>query len=333
MRKRKSSKAEQVRSRRGKQGRESAPLPSKKSSRFPRTSHKSRKTRKTSSSRTASRRTPSVVARRGAGGLKTTKSKKRPSPRRRYDVTLSAPGAEMRLPALPVIQDYWQIISGFLSAALTVLLIFLWNSPTFQVNQVEVRGQERFTAQEISMAIDVVGRPAFSLVPLDVRKDLENTYSGLKAAHIKVNWPADVIVIVEERQPALAWQWEESVSWIDANGVEFKSRGKGENLLRVQAVTPPPSLEDGLISPELIKAVTALAAYAPSDVPVIYDEKYGLGWQDPRGWQIYFGFGHADMAVKQRVYQAIVKRLEEQGIRPALISVAYVNAPYYRLER
>ncbi len=316
MSKRRSSKAEKVRSRQRKQRPESAFLSSKRES------------------RNTSRRSPQVMVRGGRGSTNTASQKNSPSPRRRYDVSLSAPGAEIRLPALPVIQDYWQIASGFLTAALTVLLVFLWNSPTFQVSQIEVQGLERFTEQEISRAIDVLGRPSFSLVPANLRADLENTYQGLEEVQVKVDWPAVVVVTVEERQPVLVWNWEGTVSWIDANGVGFKPRGDSEGLIQVQALAPPPGRgEDQFASPELLRAVVALAEYAPASAPLIYDEKYGLGWQDQRGWLVCFGFDGADVAVKQLVYQAIVKRLEEQNIHPALISVEYVNAPYYRLER
>lgn len=319
---RKSSKAEKVHSRQRNLRRGSASLPKEFS-------------RAATVSRHTSRRTPQVVVRAGREALNTSKPKykKRPAPRRRYDVSLSAQGAEIRLPALPVIQNPWQIFSGLLSAALTILLIYLWNSPTFQVSQVEVQGLERFTAQEISRAIDVEGKPSFSLIPSLLQADLAHTYPGLETVQVRVDWPAGVVVSVGERHPLVAWNWNGEESWVDASGVDFNPRGESEGLIQVQAFTPPERYNEQFASPKLIQAVTTLASYAPSDASVIYDEKYGLGWQDPRGWQVYFGFDTVDLPVKQLIYNAIVKRLEEQGIRPALISVEYVNAPYYRMER
>jgi hypothetical protein len=37
--------------------------------------------------------------------------------------------------------------------------------------------------------------------------------------------------------------------------------------------------------------------------------------------------------MKMAVYQALVDQLKSEGIQPALISVEYVHAPYYRMER
>ena len=315
MSKQKLSKAENVRSRPEKQGRRyTSSLPSE------------------SRARETSRSTPPVMVRGGRLSNTSAHIKGR-SPRRRFDVTLSSSGAEIRLPALPVIQNYWQVASGFLAAALTVLLVTLWNSPMFQVHQVEVQGLERFTAQEVSRAISVDGKPSFSLVPALLRADLKNTYPGLEDVQVRVLWPAEVVITVEERQPVLAWNWEGAVRWVDEDGVNFQPRGESENLIQVQALTPPPGQGGEFASPELVRSMIALAEHVPAGAPVIYDEKYGLGWHDQHGWQVYFGFDIADLAMKHLVYQAIVKRLEEEKIHPALISIEYINAPYYRLER
>jgi hypothetical protein len=37
--------------------------------------------------------------------------------------------------------------------------------------------------------------------------------------------------------------------------------------------------------------------------------------------------------LKLTVYEAIVARMAYDGIQPALISVEYAHAPYYRMER
>ena len=66
---------------------------------------------------------------------------------------------------------------------------------------------------------------------------------------------------------------------------------------------------------------------------LVYDSVHGLGWNDPKGWEVYFGSEDQDMEMKLTVYQALVDRLENEGIQPAMISVEYVHAPYYRMER
>ena len=63
---------------------------------------------------------------------------------------------------------------------------------------------------------------------------------------------------------------------------------------------------------------------------MIYDPKYGMGWQDPHGWSVYFGQNTQDIAMKEKVYQAILDTITKQGIQPTLISVEYLDAPFYK---
>ncbi len=63
---------------------------------------------------------------------------------------------------------------------------------------------------------------------------------------------------------------------------------------------------------------------------MIYDPQYGLGWQDPRGWSVYFGQNTQNIAMKLEVYQSLVENIISQGIQPTLISMAYPDAPFYK---
>jgi hypothetical protein len=82
----------------------------------------------------------------------------------------------------------------------------------------------------------------------------------------------------------------------------------------------------------MVSAILSMSAQAPAGTPLIYDALHGLGWKDAAGWEVYFG-DIRDIEMKLRVYQALVKRLQGEGLQPALISVEYVHSPYYRLER
>ena len=48
---------------------------------------------------------------------------------------------------------------------------------------------------------------------------------------------------------------------------------------------------------------------------------------------MFIGQNESDMASKLEVYQALVDKLEEDDIKPALISVEFIDAPFYRLDR
>jgi hypothetical protein len=51
---------------------------------------------------------------------------------------------------------------------------------------------------------------------------------------------------------------------------------------------------------------------------------------DPNGWQVYIGKDLNQFEAKMATYQAIISELESRGIRPTLVSVEHLDAPFYR---
>ncbi len=86
------------------------------------------------------------------------------------------------------------------------------------------------------------------------------------------------------------------------------------------------------MTPDLVKAVLILSKQAPKNTALVYDAQHGLGWKDARGWEVYFGDAQ-DVRMKLDVYKAIITQLMADDSQPALVSVEYVHAPYYRLDK
>lgn len=281
-------------------------------------------------SRESGREMPPVLSRNNIG-LNTVAVDEGHSPRRRYDVPLSSPGAEIRLPAVPAIHNYWRIFSGVLTVALLTALFLIWKAPYFQVTTVAVEGVKRFTAGEISKAIDAVGNPIFTIHPNQLERDLENTYSGFSSIDVQVTWPSGVKVVLEERKPVIAWDWEGHVRWVDEEGMGFDPHGEGVDVITIESPILPSTSGGQFLDPALVRAVIGLSSHAPEDVRMVYHPEHGLGWKDSRGWQVYFGSDPQDMDRKMLVYQSIIEHLGEKGIRPSLISVEHLRAPYFRM--
>lgn len=281
-------------------------------------------------SRRSGRDMPPVLSRNNIG-VNTVAVEEGHSPRRRYDVPLSSPGAEIRLPAVPAVQNYWRVVSGVLSVALLTALILMWSASYFEVQSVGVEGVQRFSTAEISRAINAVGNPVYTIHPNQLERDLEMTYSGFQAIDVQVTWPNRVKVLVEERDPVIAWDWEGHVRWIDEQGIGFDPHGDSGDLITVKSPILPSTSGRQFLNSALAKAIVDLAAYAPEGVPMVYDPDRGLGWRDNRGWQVYFGSDPQDMDQKMVVYRSIVEHLEGKGIQPSLISVEHLRAPYFRM--
>jgi cell division septal protein FtsQ len=301
------------------------------------------RTTKVRSQATEPRKSPPVMVRGDVGSLplpvrKNAKQKNK----RRYDVALNIPGAEMRLPSLPQVAFGMRLISGVLTVALAMLLYHLWNSPAYRMEEANFEGLRRVSTQDVNALIDTSGEPVFNVDPRVLKQKLLEAFPEFTSVSVSVSLPNALDVKVEERQPLLTWRQDGRTVLVDAQGVAFPQRNEGETAtpIVVEALDAPHTVdadpeksENAQFMPvEMVTAILSMSAQAPQGTPLAYDRLHGLGWVDAKGWEAYFGDVH-DMETKLRVYRALVARFEQEGIQPALISVEHVHAPYYRMER
>jgi cell division protein FtsQ len=285
--------------------------------------------------------------------------------RRKYYVALDSVGAELSMPTFPMIRPGWRLISGLLVIAMIALLIIVTSTPTFQVKAPRISGLQRLSQADVEAILDLKGQSIISVSPNAVKASLEKAFPELSAVAVTVGLPADVAIAVRERQPVLAWSVKDKIIWIDSEGVMFDPHGDAGALLTIQSDDTPPL---AMIPPDPSVAATVQAAASSSTAPdatpvvvvvdpskqrvdsaiinaagllksqmpenstLVYSKLNGLGWSDPRGWQVYFGLSFTDMPEKLTMYQSIVDQLTQNNIKPLLISVENIHAPYYRLE-
>lgn len=262
--------------------------------------------------------------------------------RRRMDISLGVPGAEVRLPALPQIAVGWRLVSTAMAALIALALYFAWNSPVFRIQQVQVEGLRRLALEDMNPILALRNELVFSVSPEELRQELVTAYPEFSKVEVAVKFPNQVHVTLEERAPILRWEQDGKSVLIDANGFAFPERGQPPQdvALVVKASSAPPAQAqvESLTAPapflavEMVSAVLSLSSVVPANTPIIYDSRHGLGFVDGRGWQVYFG-DVQDINVKMNVYTAIVKKLKKEGVKPALISVEFVHAPYFRGEQ
>ena len=288
---------------------------------------------------------PPILVRGGLGASVSKSRRNRKGARRRYDIALNNQGAEMRLPSVPSVRFGWRLFSGLLFVALGFALYMLWTSPVFTVSRLKVAGLVRLSNQEINSIANVVGKQIFLVNPSIVEQELRAAFPELVQVSVDTEVPNGVVVKLVERQPLITWQEDGQTYWVDADGVAFKPHGEGGPSITVHgsellSIVPPESEETELAAEslrtmpvELVNAILTISEQAPAGTPIIYDSKHGLGWQDQRGWQAYFGKVDDQMDMKLSVYEKTWRRLKKAGILPAVINVEHFHAPYYRLER
>jgi cell division protein FtsQ len=290
--------------------------------------------------------------------------------RRQLYLTMdAAAGTELRLPAIPFVNPGWRLASGLIAILAIIGLYSLWSSPFFQVSTVDVKGLQRLTAQDINSELKLENQTIVLVDAGAIQRQLITAFPELQNVQVNIQMPNYVNVTATERQPVMAVQKGDQVSWIDAEGIIFPAHGDAGKLVTIQTnddlpaapapiepakldsqnaaadgtqAVDPKSTEQAKIlitadphkvDPTLIAAAQALSQKLPADTPLVYSNKDGLGWNDPQGWQVFIGKDLDNFEEKYAVYQELAKYLLDQGLKPVLISVEQLNAPFYRLEQ
>jgi hypothetical protein len=151
--------------------------------------------------------------------------------------------------------------------------------------------------------------------------------------------PAQVHIQVKERIPVLVWYQNGRTLWVDEAGVAFPAREDIEppSLMINAAGDPRVNLTDDadpnqLLPEEFVSTSLQIAELAPDEAKLIYSVSNGIGWKDKKGWEVYLGMDLNNTEMKLQVYEAIFKHLRKSNLKPSLVSVENIHAPYYRLE-
>jgi cell division septal protein FtsQ len=292
--------------------------------------------------RKESTRTVPATSRRQESVQPRHSSRNARSTRRRFQNALLpvAPDAEMRGISISR-PNLGRRLPAFLVMTLLATALYLaFNLPELRVSQAQVTGNQLLSAAEINSALDAAGEPVFLLVPSEMERRLRLAFPELAAVKVEVTLPNTVSVQVLERRPVIRWEQGDGYTWVAEDGIAFRPHGDLPGLISVTALSAPPI--EGLvspdsltpapfISPDMVRSLQGLAGHVPPGVPILYEASLGFGWNDPRGWRVYFGTSGSDVELKMRVYESMVASLTERGIQPALINVTYPTAPYYRL--
>ncbi len=292
--------------------------------------------------------TPPPVMARGALQDMAVPPRKRSQPRHRYDVALNIPGAEVRLPSLPAVRISWRLASAVLVILMGLSLYILLETPAFQVDVVEVEGLQRLTLEDINSALNMAGEPIVKVDPALVLEEMQAAFPELASVQVRVVLPARVRLQVVERQPVISWMQGGEEKWLDAEGFAFQPRGEAGSLIRVEAdgvpqafvvveaAAPMPGIaktHKPMLSPEIVKTLQSMGPYVPEGTAILFSTEHGFGWQDPNGWQAFFGQDLSQIDQKLLVYQSLQESLRNDGVQPSLISVEFLHAPFYRTER
>lgn len=280
------------------------------------------------------------------------------SPARRKAYHVAANGVETRLPSMPRLHFSWQWVSGFMVVVTFAAVLLMLTLDVFKISQVQVVGLQRIQSADILTVVQKNTQSIFTIDRDKVVNEINLAFPELTDITLTVDMSGAIVVTAAERTPVLAWDAAETLYWFDAEGVAMTPRGDVGPLMTVNSDSSVPltkpvtgihsavdfanlvlarkldplTPEDVIntLNPEVMKAAIELNAILPSGASLVYDPISGIGWQDPRGWKVFFGLDLSNIEFKQVEYQTIVDALTAKGISPTVISVAHIDFPYYR---
>ncbi len=271
---------------------------------------------------------------------------------RRNDIAMSLPYSQNRgyqapkTPGISISMPHISFGPRWISLLIVIIcstgLYFMLNLDPFIVHTAEISGNERINAEEIQSVLGIVDKPTAIIEPAQIEANILAAFPDISKVQIGVNFPNSVVISVTERIPVAAWQQNGQTEWVDALGYSFQPRGEIQGLPTVIANGAPPT---PIVDPkqvggpkpflpaDLSQAISTLSSQLPQDATMIFDPRYGLGWNDPKGWQVFFGRSLVDDNLKLKVYETMLAYLTKENIQPTMISVEYPNAPFYKVEQ
>ena len=235
-------------------------------------------------------------------------------------------------------------------------------STQFIVKSPSLKGFNLISSAELDAALPLSNQPVFMVDPQAAEATLRSAFPELKSVSVDVSFPAKVSIQGVERQPLVTWKYKDMAMWIDNEGVLFPAHGDAQTIMTITSDGTPPMVQS-LLKPNLLSDLpldqvgqtdqqkkedaknsqrfvdrnvlnSAIMLYQqiPVNSTVLYDKNRGLGWLDNNGWNVYVGFNLDQLDQKMLIYKKIVETLTLNGIHPKMISIEYVNAPFYRLE-
>jgi cell division protein FtsQ len=304
--------------------------------------------------------TPSVIL-RGNVGTPVAQRLGKTNARRKYSVPMGNSGAELVIPGLPQVKFGWRLLSGLIFATMIFMLFTLSASDNFRIKQAMISGNNRISSTDMNLILDVADMPVFMIDLNNIKNTLAVAYPELSSIEVSIAFPDQLNISVVERSPVVAWQMENQTLWIDTDGVVFQTRGDMVPEVVIQSQSLPPVLTEAkqqagtaaqllpsqlveqnnlakevyvhVLDRPLLEAAKLLQEQLPANTAIVYTEEHGLGWEAEQGWKTYVGYDLSNIEAKMAMYNSIVASLDAQGITPGMISIEYIHAPFYRLER
>jgi hypothetical protein len=229
----------------------------------------------------------------------------------------------------------WRWISGLIVISFSLSLLIFFMMDYFYVRNIAVAGTYYLDEAEVFRYADIAETHIFWVDAADVRANIVEHSKMVADARVTVGWPPDMVrVVVEEREPALAWVQDGITAWVSLQGEILRYPRDNESygeLLHIVADMPGIPGEEAAIPQAAVNGALQLQTLFAGIQELRYDPVNGLGFRESEGWDVWLGVG-TDMSDKLVVYDRLRAELIARGITPVEINVSHLDGGIYYCE-
>ena len=206
-------------------------------------------------------------------------------------------------------------------------LVYVFIASDFYVYNADIQNALYTPADTIYQQAGVHGFSAFFINPTQVATRLEQL-PHIRHAEAWVRLPNRIQILVEEREPALLYQVQSDVKWVDDDGVIAPIVAERQGLARLIDDAGAVQLDNRHIDLALLQAIRQITTNLPQVNTFRYQAPYGLVFLSPEGWRVYLGSAE-NMSDKLAAWEAIRQQLLKQKLRVQEVDLRY-QRPYWR---
>ena len=225
------------------------------------------------------------------------------------------------------------ILLAMLLMGLVVIVLAWFFGDDFRISNIQVQNNQAIPAAQIIANSELLGEHVL-FADLEAAVKRVGELSGIEAARLTCAWHSGCVILVQTAPVLAVWQ-----SAIDVNARVWNDRmgqvqQAADNVLSKLVIR----VEDGKVpSPEtklddrVLRALQEMIALQPTTTRYTYSGQYGLILVDPRGYKVRLGVAEYDGAMRDKldILRQLSDQLEAKNIKPRVLDVRYVNAPFY----
>lgn len=229
-----------------------------------------------------------------------------------------------------------RILAGILTAVFAAAIGFYVRFSWFQVQSVQVYGHESINADELIYYTGMKNQPICLVKVHEIEENVFRRYPENRAITVRALLPNKLEVFFEQRTAAVEWNFGGSKFWIDDQGYVFYENASGSPEIVVFANSFPGALNrndrtiPSKFRSEIVESIRHIYNVKPPGARLNFTYDNGYGWDSGKGYELWIGVNDRELDEKMAMAENLDRYFKENEIEPAMLSLEFTKAPYFR---